>query len=144
MDIFRILFIYLVYIQILVARVTCQTFNDTRTVHETILSFYANNDIPLTSVIPLEDQASAMSVFLTMHLYSVDGFDAVTGQIEISGSLYIEWIDETMAASIGNYVFKYNKEGKLVFILYVRLFISIKRRFGEILFQTVSQSDTFI
>lgn len=124
MDIFRIVFIYLVYMQLFVARVTNQTFNDTRTVHETILRFYLNNDITLTGVIPLADQASAMNVFITMHLYSVDGFDVVTGQIEISGSLYIEWIDETMAAPIGSYVFSYNKEGTFVFILSVGLFIS--------------------
>ncbi|XP_045158202.2 acetylcholine receptor subunit alpha-like [Mercenaria mercenaria] len=104
-------FLCFVYFHIFILFAKCQTYEDTRAVHETVINFYANDKKPLTGVIPVEDQTTAMSVILTMHLYSVDGFDAVTGQVEISGSLYIEWNDETMAASVGNYSFPYSEEG---------------------------------
>lgn len=104
-------YLWFVYFSQLQSFAVCQTYNDTRTVHETVLRFYENGYKPLTGIIPLEDQSAAMSVVLTMHLYSVDGFDAVTGQVEISGSLYMEWSDESMAASIGNYNFPYSEEG---------------------------------
>jgi hypothetical protein len=103
--------VFLTFLNIFISPAFCQTYDDAKAVQETLLNFYSNNNTQLTSIIPVEDQSTALSVILTMHLYSVDGFNAVTGLVEISGSLYLEWKDETRAASIGNYVFPFSPEG---------------------------------
>lgn len=114
-DRIRKLFVYFSFLQILVLPVYCQTYEDARAVQEGLLNFYYNNNTKLISIIPVEDQSTALSVILTMHLYSVDGFNAVTGLVEISGSLYMEWKDETMVTSIGNYNFPFKEEGMIIF-----------------------------
>ncbi|KAK3610990.1 hypothetical protein CHS0354_017866 [Potamilus streckersoni] len=45
---------------------------------------------------PLLDQTDTLNVNLTMRIYSLNGFDDVTGQIEIAGSLEMTWTDEVL------------------------------------------------
>lgn len=92
-----------------------ETFNTTKVILTTIADFYSNSQKPLTNIIPVEDQSQPIDVLLTMFLYSVDNFDAVTGQVEITGSIFLEWKDETKASSIANYGFSV-AEGFSIFI----------------------------
>lgn len=100
------------YVQMCIVHVANFSYDETRNVHEAILNFYANEGKQLKNLKPKEEQSTSMNVFLTLHLYSIDGFDANTGKMELTGSLFAEWKDETLAASIGNYSLS-AKEGKL-------------------------------
>jgi len=65
--------------------------------YQKIFSHYYNNGTTLTDIIPLKDhKAGPMNVNVSMTLSSLNGFDAVSGQIDIAGVMYLEWYDEVI------------------------------------------------
>lgn len=72
------------------------TYSDYRTVYQTIYDHYYNSGTSLTDIIPVTNQSKTMVVQLGMALSSLNSFDAVLGQIEISGSMRLQWEDEVV------------------------------------------------
>jgi len=72
-------------------------FNAQRVGYEKIFTHYYNNGTPLTDIIPLKDHtAGPMNVNVSMTMSSMNGYDAVSGQIDISASMYLVWYDEVI------------------------------------------------
>lgn len=71
-------------------------WTDTRTAYEDIYLHYYNDGTSLTDIVPVVDQSTPMYVTMTMSLSSLNGFDAVKGQMDISGSMLLEWSDEVV------------------------------------------------
>ena len=70
-------------------------FSAQRAGYEKMFTYYYNNGTPLTDIIPLKNHtAGPMNVNVSMTLSSLNGFDAVSGQIDISASVYLVWSDE--------------------------------------------------
>ncbi|KAL3869321.1 hypothetical protein ACJMK2_042022 [Sinanodonta woodiana] len=57
---------------------------------EEFLSNYGSAEL-----IPINNFTKAKTVFMDMHLYSVNDFDAVSGQIKMAGALELSWVDES-------------------------------------------------
>lgn len=72
------------------------TFTDYRKVYATIYNHYYNNGTSLTDIIPVNNQSNPIVVQVGMALDSLNNFDAVLGQIEISGSMQLQWEDEVV------------------------------------------------
>lgn len=102
---------YLLILSLITANVHSWAFNDSKAAHEEFIRFYINDGKPLTNLIPVSDQASPIEVLLTLQLYSLDGFDAVSGKLELTGSMYIEWEDQTMGSGTGQNSLPSSKEG---------------------------------
>lgn len=75
--------------------------------YETLYNFYDNSGTSLTDIIPLNDQTRAMEVRVGLALDSLNGYDAVKGQIDISGSISLEWTDEASQLMATTDRFKY-------------------------------------
>ncbi|XP_045189712.2 neuronal acetylcholine receptor subunit alpha-3-like [Mercenaria mercenaria] len=73
-----------------------QTWSGYRTAYETIYNHYYNNGTSLTDIIPINNQSNPLAVQMGMTLNSLNGFDAVLGQIDISGSMKLKWTDEVI------------------------------------------------
>ncbi|WAR20908.1 ACH2-like protein [Mya arenaria] len=72
-----------------------------RSIYKGIYSHYYNNGTPLADIVPVSDLANgALQVNMSMTLASLNGFDAVSGQIDISGSMLLEWEDEVVASTL--------------------------------------------
>ena len=72
------------------------TWAATKDNYVALYNFYYNNGISLTDILPVQTQDDGIEINMSVALDSVNGFDAVKGQIEISGSVYLEWTDETL------------------------------------------------
>lgn len=64
-----------------------------------IYNHYYNNGTSLTDIIPVVNQNQHITVRLSMALNSLNGFDAVAGHIDISGSIKLQWLDEITFAT---------------------------------------------
>ena len=56
---------------------------------------YYNSGTAVTDIIPVDNQDNGITVTMSMALDSLNGYDAVKGQIDISGSISLEWTDES-------------------------------------------------
>lgn len=81
-------------LSVCVSCVAGQTWQDYRSAYYDIYNHYYNNGTSLRDIIPVENQSSAIIVQLGLTLNSLNGFDAVLGQIDISGSMKLSWTDE--------------------------------------------------
>ena len=103
-------FILIVYVFLFKKCITAQNTWDTAVAnYEALYNFYDNSGTSLTDIIPVNDQTRAIEVRMGLALDSLNGYDAVKGQIDISGSISLEWTDEAsllMAATDGTR-FKY-------------------------------------
>lgn len=81
-------------LSVCVSCVAGQTWQDYRSAYYDIYNHYYNNGASLRDIIPVENQSSAIIVQLGLTLNSLNGFDAVLGQIDISGSMKLSWTDE--------------------------------------------------
>ena len=63
---------------------------------------YYNSGSPVTDIIPVDNQDNGIEVTMSMTLDSLNGYDAVKGQIDVSGSISLEWMDES-SQLINNY-----------------------------------------
>lgn len=109
---FIVLFMVTLFVDTI--HVHCQSFNDAKAVHEKLAQIRRDEGSTLLNIIPVEDQTSPLVVLLTMQLYSVDGFDPVPGQVHITGSVYMEWTDETKISGTRNVSFPYEEQGYTV------------------------------
>lgn len=75
-------------------------WEDIRDAYETIYSHYYNNGTSLTDIIPLSNQDSPLVIDMSMTLTSLNSFDAVKGQIDISGSMLIKWTDDIVFGTL--------------------------------------------
>lgn len=73
-----------------------QTWSDYRSAYKAIYDHYYNNGTSLTDIIPINNQSTPMTIQMGMALNSLNGFDAVLGQIDISGSIKLQWNDEVI------------------------------------------------
>lgn len=79
----------------------CQdTWTDVRTAYDEIYTHYYNDGTSLTDIVPAVDQLTPLDITMTMTLSSLNGFDAVKGQIDISGSMLLEWSDEVVFQTV--------------------------------------------
>lgn len=83
-------------LSVCVSGVVGQTWQDYRSAYYDIYNHYYNNGTSLRDIIPVNNQSSAMTVQLGLALNSLNGFDAVLGQIDISGSMKLSWTDEVV------------------------------------------------
>lgn len=81
-------------LSVCVSCVAGQTWQDYRSAYYDIYNHYYNSGTSLRDIIPVENQSSAIIVQLGLTLNSLNGFDAVLGQIDISGSMKLSWTDE--------------------------------------------------
>ena len=72
------------------------TWATTRKNYLELYNFYDNSGVPLTDILPIINQDNGIEVKIALALDSLNGYDAVKGQIDISGSVYLEWIDEAI------------------------------------------------
>lgn len=85
----------------------CVTFDDLKTEYTALYEAYRFNIINdiygvYNTVIPRLDSLAPLDVSLQMKLYSISGFDAVSGSIELIGSLKLVWQDSVTAiAGVG-------------------------------------------
>ena len=63
---------------------------------------YYNSGTSVTDIIPVDNQNNGIEVTMSLSLDSLNGYDAVKGQIDISGSISLQWVDES-AQLINNY-----------------------------------------
>jgi hypothetical protein len=89
-----VFFLHVVFITF--AHVNCQTWNAYRSAYETIYNHYYNNGTSLIDIVPIVNQSNPMTVQMGLALNSLNGFDAVLGQIDISGSMKLQWTDEVV------------------------------------------------
>ena len=91
--------------------IQCHSFVDSKTLYEEFVRFYRNDGLTLANLIPNADQSDPLEVLLTMSLYSIDEFNIDKGHISLTGSIIIEWDDQTMAANSGQLTNQYSKDG---------------------------------
>lgn len=70
------------------------SWNDARSSYLDIYNLYYNSGTSLTDIIPVENQSHPIRVKMSLSLNSLNNFDAVKGQIEISGNMELSWVDE--------------------------------------------------
>ena len=75
-------------------------WDDVANAYTAIYDHYYNDGTSLTDVIPVVNNSMPMSVSMTMSLSSLNGFDAVKGQIDVSGSMLLEWNDNVVFANL--------------------------------------------
>ena len=69
-----------------------------RLAYKAIYEHYYNSGVTLTSIVPLLNESNgALHINISMSMTSLNGFDAVSGLIDISGEMYLEWFDEVVA-----------------------------------------------
>ncbi|KAK3610994.1 hypothetical protein CHS0354_017871 [Potamilus streckersoni] len=73
-------------------------YKATNIISEMVDIYYENED--LTTVVPNEDNDTPLNVSMTMFIYSINGFDAVSGQMEIAISLSLSWHDYNLYSNI--------------------------------------------
>lgn len=87
-----------VCLQLCVNFSNCVTYDDVKKEYAALYEAYRfniTNDIygVYNTVIPRPDSLAPLDVSLQMKLYSISGFDAVSGSIELIGSLKLVWQD---------------------------------------------------
>lgn len=83
-----------VFVALLCRCYTQDAWTDIRIAYESLYNHYYNGGTSLTDIVPALSQDSPLQVTMAMTLSSLNGFDAVKGQIDISGSMLLEWNDE--------------------------------------------------
>ena len=68
----------------------------TRDNYKRVFEHYYNNGTSLIDIIPVSNQSNPIEISMSMSLDSLNGFDAVAGQIDISGSMTLSWTDENV------------------------------------------------
>ncbi|KAL3870004.1 hypothetical protein ACJMK2_042621 [Sinanodonta woodiana] len=78
------------------------TYSSVKDNYKEILRYYDSFDTvnSSTTITPIQDQTQAINVTMGMNMYALSGFDAVSGQIEIVGSLQMSWTNEVNLSSI--------------------------------------------
>ncbi|KAL3870036.1 hypothetical protein ACJMK2_042653 [Sinanodonta woodiana] len=78
------------------------TYSSVKNNYKEILRYYDSFDTvnSSTTITPIQDQTQAINVTMGMNMYALSGFDAVSGQIEIVGSLQMSWTNEVNLSSI--------------------------------------------
>ncbi|KAH3789018.1 hypothetical protein DPMN_167185 [Dreissena polymorpha] len=71
---------------------TANAWEDAKLLYGQIYNHYYNEGTPLTDVLPVQGSVPVY-VYMAMKLTSLNGFDAVAGQIDIAGSMSMSWMD---------------------------------------------------
>ncbi|KAL3869999.1 hypothetical protein ACJMK2_042658 [Sinanodonta woodiana] len=99
MNCFYIAVLYFSFLFSMIAQSTSTTmYERAKSNYAAILAYYDaylnNTEKYSTTIIPKLDQTQAIEVTMGMNMYALSGFDAVSGQIEIVGSLQMSWVTE--------------------------------------------------
>ncbi|KAL4231705.1 Neuronal acetylcholine receptor subunit [Mactra antiquata] len=92
----KLLFLYAILCQ----EPVFSTWQDSRNLYYAIYDHYYNNGTSLTDILPVLNQTEPMIILMSLALNSLNSFDAVTGQIEISGSMQLSWYDEVINGTV--------------------------------------------
>ncbi|KAK3609158.1 hypothetical protein CHS0354_011344 [Potamilus streckersoni] len=76
------------------------SWSDATSLLSDIRGIYKKTGKDLTTVVPKEKSDTPVNVSMTMFIYSINGFDAVSGQMEIAVSLSLVWYDYNLYSDI--------------------------------------------
>jgi len=69
--------------------------------YKALYEHYYNSGVKLNSIVPLLNESNgALQINISMSLDSLNEFDAVSGLIDVSGDMYLEWFDEIVADQV--------------------------------------------
>ncbi|KAL3870006.1 hypothetical protein ACJMK2_042623 [Sinanodonta woodiana] len=88
----------LILLALFVGTHTYERYRAANMVVEMDTIYNKNND--LTTVVPNEGNDTPLNVSMTMSMYSINGFDAVSGQMELAVSLDLVWYDYNLYKKI--------------------------------------------